>query len=829
MILSHYQRFVAWRYLLERDRQLSTAVLIVVAACLWVGLGMGAACLWYPLADITKVPPPNPPVWLVLKLGLSFALPTVALLAAMVQWLRGRSGRSQLFLGLHWSLVCLASFGLFQKGSSEQGLSAVDTAVGMLVPFLAAVPPLLVIVLSHWFRKRSAPRGATFVALLTNPVALVLWLASGRMSRSAANLLVGVVLALELLALQAILLLAAKTGWQNHVWPLISAAGLATTLLGPLALAAFAGLVALLFRKKKSLSERLGTLSLVGILLVGVLAFFKVFFVGIHNVGVNLDFLGGWEKYTPPMDFIIPALVAGAIAILAGVLLFARYVFSFFTTVSIGGVTIGTMALVIVLSVMSGFETDLREKILGFNAHIQVSHAEEMQFTGYRHVEAILRKTEGVVGFTPFLMTEAYMSNHNNYGNVTLKGIDPARVASVTEIVHNLEPGDERALEKLWPLNKDGTVAGPPSQQPSADADFDMDDGPTDFSGGLDTIVDDEEPESEDEEEDLDLGEPVDFSGGLDEYVEDSEESEARLTEQEEEEELDDLERMAEAEDWDLELPDHDYIRPEVATLDGVLVGRELVKQISLYSDQEVRLISPLPDTSPDGLSIPRLQNFRVAGRFFSGMYEYDLKYVYCSLTALQNFLDLEDEVNGIEVRVEDPTQTGSIVRSLEAALGPNYRVQDWKELNKALFSALKLEKIAMFFILVIIVLVASFSIVGNLIMVVIEKAKEIAILKTLGSSNQGVMKIFITQGFFIGLVGTSMGIALGLGACFLGKTYGVPLDPDVYYIDKLPIQVEPLSIVLVGIAGLAISVVATIYPAFIAARMRPVKGLRWD
>jgi lipoprotein-releasing system permease protein len=270
-------------------------------------------------------------------------------------------------------------------------------------------------------------------------------------------------------------------------------------------------------------------------------------------------------------------------------------------------------------------------------------------------------------------------------------------------------------------------------------------------------------------------------------------------------------------------------VRPEVAVLDGLLVGQELVNQISLYTGQEIRIISPLPDTSPDGLSIPRLQNFRIAGKFFSGMYEYDLKYVYCSLSALQSFLDLGDEVNGIEVRVKDPAQTGDIVRKLEEALGPDYRVQDWKELNKALFSALKLEKIAMFFILVIIVLVASFSIVGNLIMVVIEKAKEIAILKTLGSSNRGVMNIFITQGFFIGLVGTSLGLALGLGACFLGMTYGVPLDPDVYYIDKLPIQVEPWSVVVVGVSGVAISVVATIYPAFIAARMRPVKGLRWD
>ena len=283
------------------------------------------------------------------------------------------------------------------------------------------------------------------------------------------------------------------------------------------------------------------------------------------------------------------------------------------------------------------------------------------------------------------------------------------------------------------------------------------------------------------------------------------------------------------ADELDLRGRKRNFLRPEVAVLDGLLVGQELVNQISLYTGQEIRIISPLPDTSPDGLSIPRLQSFRIAGKFMTGMYEYDLKYVYCSLSALQSFLDLGDEVNGIEVRVRNPDQTDGIVRKLEASLGPEYRVQDWKELNKALFSALELEKIAMFFILVIIVLVASFSIVGNLIMVVIEKAKEIAILKTLGSSNQEVMNIFVTQGFFIGLVGTSLGLALGLGACYLGMTFGVPLDPDDYYIDKLPIQIEPWIVARVGFASVAISVVATIYPAYIAARMRPVKGLRWD
>lgn len=851
MFMSKYQRFVAGRYLLERNQNLSSAILVVVAVCLWVAAGMGAACLWYPLADISKVPPPNPPVWVVVALGLSMALPMVALLAAAVLSIQGRSCRAPLYLGLQGGLVALTSFGLYHKGATELALSTADVWVGALLVHMAFVGPALWSVLSSWYRQRQASGALLFVALVASPPAALLWLIFGRLlHKRYTQSLLSFAFALQLVVVQLLLVGAAYQGARAVAWPnLFPETGSslwAQASFVALGCALAAGVMLAVLRQAPRRRSEVATLALASLLVAMLCAIIPSFLVGVENVRVNLDFLGGWASYTPPMNLIIPALVAGAIAILSLVLLAVRFSFSFFTTVSIGGVTIGTMALVIVLSVMSGFETDLREKILGFNAHIQISHSEELQFSGYRKVEKILEKTDGVAGYTPFLMTEAYMSNHNNYGNVTLKGIDPARVASVTEIVHNLVAGDERALEKIWPLNEDGSIAGAPSEIADDEAEFELD-GPVDFSGGVESGEDlyegdkalDEQSEGDEsgnEEEgvreeashgdDFDLGPPTDFSGGLEEYVD---EPEVGLDADAIADDAGPPSNFVAGDDWDMELPEHDFMRPEVAVLDGLLVGQELVNQISLYTDQEIRIISPLPDTSPDGLSIPRLQNFRIAGKFFSGMYEYDLKYVYCSLSALQNFLDLGDEVNGIEVRVNDPTQTGAIVRKLERALGPNYRVQDWKELNKALFSALKLEKIAMFFILVIIVLVASFSIVGNLIMVVIEKAKEIAILKTLGSSNRAVMSIFITQGFFIGLAGTSLGVALGLGACYLGKTYGVPLDPDVYYIDKLPIQVEPWSIVIVGFAGVAISVVATIYPAFIAARMRPVKGLRWD
>ena len=178
-----------------------------------------------------------------------------------------------------------------------------------------------------------------------------------------------------------------------------------------------------------------------------------------------------------------------------------------------------------------------------------------------------------------------------------------------------------------------------------------------------------------------------------------------------------------------------------------MLVGRELVKQTHLYTGEEVRVVSPLSDPSnPDatGTPIPFNRDYRVAGIFYTGMYEYDLKYVYVTLESLQDFLDRGDAIDGIEVRISDADDTERYIPTsagpglIRQALGPGYRVDDWRELNRSLFSALKLEKIAMFLVLGIVILVASFSIVGNLIMVVVEKAREIALLKTLGASNFG-------------------------------------------------------------------------------------------
>jgi lipoprotein-releasing system permease protein len=540
--------------------------------------------------------------------------------------------------------------------------------------------------------------------------------------------------------------------------------------------------------------------------------------------------------------WLIKALVITniAAAILAGLALFfgsLRAIFTFFTTVPIGGVWIGTSALVCVLSVMSGFETDLREKILGSNAHIQITR-EDGDFVNWREVKDRVDKIPGVVASTPFAVSEVVIAANNNGMPVIIKGIDPKTVGGVTDLINDLE--DKEAVERMYPLVEDKHDRTVP-QTPSKPGTNVLDPPPDDMPTGGDPI--DFSPANAPRDDDDD-DRPDDDILGTDPFGGDA----TKIV---------DTQDPPPSDMLSVDTPPIDYSEPDAITddgsvrvidvpleplsrrtqsLPGILVGRELVKQTHLYTGEEVRVVSPLSDPSnPDatGTPIPFNRDYRVAGVFYTGMYEYDLKYVYVTLESLQDFLDRGDAVDGIEVRITDPDLTGEFVPTddgdghIKAALGPGYRIVDWRELNRSLFSALKLEKIAMFLVLGIVILVASFSIVGNLIMVVVEKGREIALLKTLGASDAGVMQLFAIQGLFIGVIGTLLGVGTGLIACWAGKKFGLPLNPDVYYIDRLPIHVDPQSVIAAAAAGVVISIAATFYPAMLAARVRPAAGMR--
>jgi lipoprotein-releasing system permease protein len=261
----------------------------------------------------------------------------------------------------------------------------------------------------------------------------------------------------------------------------------------------------------------------------------------------------------------------------------------------------------------------------------------------------------------------------------------------------------------------------------------------------------------------------------------------------------------------------------------GIILGSELSKRIGALPGDTVTLVSPIGKLTPLG----RMANegkFKVKAIFESGMYEYDSSMVYLSLTDARDFLSLGDEVTGIELKVGDIDESDKIAEIVQDKLGYPYWTKDWKMMNKSLFSALKLEKVTMFIILIMIVLVGALNIISSLVMLVMEKTHDIAILRTMGASSKSIMSIFIFQGLFVGLIGTLFGLISGSFLCHLLARYKfIKLPPDVYYISTLPVRIEPLDIVLIASAAILISFLATIFPSWQASKLNPVEALRYE
>ena len=260
----------------------------------------------------------------------------------------------------------------------------------------------------------------------------------------------------------------------------------------------------------------------------------------------------------------------------------------------------------------------------------------------------------------------------------------------------------------------------------------------------------------------------------------------------------------------------------------GIILGTGLARKLRVGTGDRIRLMSPSGPLTPMGI-IPRLKSCRIVGLFETGMHEYDGNLAYVSLATAQDFFDLSGVVHGIEVAVRDIYDTPAIVTQLNKKLGPGFLIKDWMEMNFNLFSALKLEKTAMFIILTLIVLVAAFNIISTLIMVVMEKTKDIAILKAMGATSKQITRIFIYEGLIIGLGGTALGLAGGLGLCALLKRYNfIQLPSDVYPIATLPIQVLPFDVISIAVAAVLITFLATLYPSWQAARIEPAESLRY-
>ncbi len=401
---------------------------------------------------------------------------------------------------------------------------------------------------------------------------------------------------------------------------------------------------------------------------------------------------------------------------------------SVITFISILGITVGVTALIVVLSVMTGFEEDLKRKILGINAHIVV-----MEFGGnmadYRKVGEVIRGVEGVVGVTPFIYNQAMLSSRGGVMGVVLRGLDPDTIGDVTIL-------PERMVE--------GTIDG--------------------------------------------------LRGSF----------------------ADTAKR---------------------GQLPGIVVGRELAINLGVGLGDEVKVISPMSSTTPVGAT-PRMAGFRVAGIFELGMYEYDTSLAFISIDNAQRFFKMGDTVTGMEVKIDDIYRAEEIGERIQERLGSLYWTRTWMDMNKNLFSALRLEKTAMFIILMLIILVAGLNIISTLIMVVMEKGKDIAILKSMGATSGGIMKIFMIEGTIIGVTGTLLGTVTGLSmalnlekvVAFVERVFNFKvLPPSVYYIDKLPSKVESGFVLAVVLVSIGISFLATLYPSWQASRYDPVEGLRYE
>lgn len=383
---------------------------------------------------------------------------------------------------------------------------------------------------------------------------------------------------------------------------------------------------------------------------------------------------------------------------------------------SILGVGLGVGALVVVLGVYNGFTTDLRDKILGVNAHVLVMSYTPDALDDSAPVLRKIAEHPRVTGATPFLYTEVMLSAPGGVKGLVLRGIDPDTAPAVLHILQRITHGSAAALK-----------------------------------------------------------------------------------------------------------------RPEGET-PGLVLGQELAKRLNLHVGSRVNLLSASGQRSTSGFA-PRIRPFEVVGIFHTGMFEYDSSLGFVDLPAARTVLGLPDgRISGIEATVDDVYRADTVAEELRALLGPPLYTRHWKEMNANLFAALELEKLGMFILLAMVVLIGSFSIVTTLVMLVMEKTRDIAIMMSMGATRATIRRIFMLQGTIIGFIGTVLGYAMGITVALLLQRYQfIKLPPGVYAIDHLPVLLQWADILLIGGSAMLLCFLATIYPARQAAGLEPAEALRYE
>ncbi|MFT7579237.1 MAG: lipoprotein-releasing system permease protein [Myxococcota bacterium] len=422
------------------------------------------------------------------------------------------------------------------------------------------------------------------------------------------------------------------------------------------------------------------------------------------------------------------------------------------TFISIVGVSIGIWALIVVLGVMNGLQSDLRDKILRTNAHILIEPEDAAGTLGNTYaLETAVRAQPDVVEANAFVFGEAMVSSPTRIVvDVAIKGMTESAIAKSEQLRGRILRGGPE-----WLRNPEALVPNRLRLPP--------DDG---IRRGPLTAGGERRPS-------------------------------ARLP-----------------------------FRPKV--LPGILIGVELAKNLNVDVGSEIQLITPDGDIGPTGLR-PKLRAFRVAGVFKTGMYQYDQKLAYLARDVAQRFFNYEGEANRLEARIVEPQDARAFKTELSTALKtgfPPLTISDWQERDKTLFQALQLERLIMFIILAFIIIVASLLIVSSLAMLVVEKVKEIAVLKALGASDNSIVRAFVVIGTFIAILGVLVGVPLGIATGVIIMESGIAL-PREFYITELPVRLDALEVILVGLAALTICLLATIYPSYQASKLRPADGLR--
>jgi lipoprotein-releasing system permease protein len=480
------------------------------------------------------------------------------------------------------------------------------------------------------------------------------------------------------------------------------------------------------------------------------------------------------------------------------------------TVFAILGVALGTAALAAVMSVTGGFRAEFQKKVLGVNAHVMVLRA---SFRDYREVMEKVRHIPEVIGIAPFVLNPMMITHggHTATG-VLLKGVDPDKVGSVLDLPEQMVEGSLDGLRS----RREPTL-GPSATPASAGLD----------AAGLDAAdldaaelgVAPVEPRPAPERARPSRSEPVEPRHPT-----------AR--------ELPSGSIVPEG-GYTSQLPSDDVLPEEIdpdpchganAELPGIVLGIALKQTLEAGLGDCVQVTSPTIGYSFAGgeLRPPVAKQFRVIGVFQAGFEQYDSKLVYTDLREAQAFYQEGDSVTGVEMKVADIDRAREVAERIDAELGgKSYDVVDWMELNHGLFTALRIQQILMSLVLALIILVAAFTVIATLIMVVLDKKREIATIKAMGASDGQLLRAFLYQGLLIGLMGTLFGLGFGYVVCRWILAYGFPLDPKVYFIDHLPVQMRASEFLLTGAFAILACLFATVWPALHAARLRPAEAFR--